>query len=70
MIREMVERLASRLEEEPDDLEGWIMLMRSYKVLGDQEGFSNAAAKAGVLAKNPPSEDPLRRRYEEELEGP
>lgn len=35
MIRSMVERLAARLKENPDDLEGWIKLERAYQVLGE-----------------------------------
>lgn len=34
LIAEMVDRLAARLAERPDDLEGWRMLARSYRVLG------------------------------------
>jgi cytochrome c-type biogenesis protein CcmH len=30
----MVEKLAARMKERPDDVEGWIMLARSYTVLG------------------------------------
>ena len=37
MIRSMVERLAARLQEKPDDLEGWIKLERAYQVLGEAE---------------------------------
>ncbi|MBM3572650.1 MAG: c-type cytochrome biogenesis protein CcmI [Alphaproteobacteria bacterium] len=33
-IRAMVERLAARLETQPDDVDGWMMLGRSYRVLG------------------------------------
>jgi len=33
-IAEMVDRLAARLKERPDDAEGWTMLARSYAVLG------------------------------------
>jgi len=33
----MVERLAARLQEKPDDLEGWIKLERAYQVLGEAE---------------------------------
>ncbi|MEE8532831.1 MAG: c-type cytochrome biogenesis protein CcmI, partial [Alphaproteobacteria bacterium] len=32
-IESMVARLAERLRSEPDDLEGWMMLARSYRVL-------------------------------------
>ncbi|HIP80429.1 MAG TPA: c-type cytochrome biogenesis protein CcmI, partial [Kiloniellaceae bacterium] len=34
-IRSMVEGLAARLEEQPDNPEGWLQLARSYTVLGD-----------------------------------
>ena len=37
MIRSMVEGLAARLEENPDDPEGWRRLARSYAVLGEPE---------------------------------
>lgn len=33
MIRSMVERLAGRLEENPDDIEGWLRLARAQAVL-------------------------------------
>ena len=33
-IAEMVDKLAARLKEKPDDVEGWTMLARSYTVLG------------------------------------
>ncbi len=34
-IRSMVARLAARLEDQPDDVEGWLRLARSYQVLGE-----------------------------------
>ncbi len=37
MVEGMVERLRARLEDEPEDLEGWRMLARSYRVLGRRE---------------------------------
>lgn len=33
-ISAMVDKLATRLKEKPDDVEGWTMLARSYSVLG------------------------------------
>jgi cytochrome c-type biogenesis protein CcmH len=50
MIRGMVERLAARLEAEPDDVEGWRRLARSYEVLGEAEKAAEAQARAEALA--------------------
>jgi cytochrome c-type biogenesis protein CcmH len=54
MIRSMVGRLASRLENEPDDLEGWRRLAQSYDVLGDPQRASEAYARALALEPNHP----------------
>ena len=32
-VEQMVEKLAQRMREQPDDLEGWIMLAKSYRAL-------------------------------------
>jgi len=49
-IEAMVERLAARLRENPEDAEGWKMLGRSYAVLGRfpeaVDAYSKAAARA------------------------
>ncbi|MCC7016780.1 MAG: c-type cytochrome biogenesis protein CcmI [Rhodospirillales bacterium] len=50
MIRGMVERLAQRLKENPDDAESWRMLARSYEVLGQMDKAKEARAKADALA--------------------
>jgi cytochrome c-type biogenesis protein CcmH len=50
MIQSMVDRLAGRLEEEPDDLQGWLRLARAYDVLGKTEEAKNAHANAARLA--------------------
>jgi cytochrome c-type biogenesis protein CcmH len=52
MIKGMVEGLAARLEESPDDLEGWLMLGRSYGVLGDHDKSIAAFAHASVMQPN------------------
>ena len=46
MIRGMVERLAARLRQDGSDVNGWIMLVRSYLVLGERERAEAAAAAA------------------------
>ena len=45
MIRGMVDRLANRLKENPDDLAGWTRLERAYRVLGDTAKADAAAAE-------------------------
>lgn len=46
MIRGMVAGLVERLEENPDDVQGWIMLARSYRVLGRPEKAQEALRRA------------------------
>jgi cytochrome c-type biogenesis protein CcmH len=50
MIREMVEGLAQRLAANPNDLEGWRRLGRSYLVLGEPTKAQQAYARAVALA--------------------
>ncbi len=50
MIEGMVSGLAARLEEAPDDLEGWTMLARSYGVMGEFQKSADAFARASALA--------------------
>ena len=45
-IESMVARLAQRLDANPDDLEGWIMLARTYLALGQADEAVGAFAKA------------------------
>ena len=49
MIRSMVERLAARLADEPDDLQGWIRLERAYQVLGETAQADEAAKRIEAL---------------------
>jgi cytochrome c-type biogenesis protein CcmH len=37
MIRGMVERLATRLKQNGDDVDGWLRLVRAYLVMGDRD---------------------------------
>lgn len=46
MIEGMVSGLAERLKDEPDDVEGWIRLIRSYVVLGRGDAAAQAATSA------------------------
>lgn len=52
MIEGMVGSLAARLEDNPDDLQGWIMLGRSYTVLGRLDEAGAALSRASELAPN------------------
>ena len=53
-IEKMVQRLADRLEQDPEDLEGWKMLGKSYSVMGRFAEASNAYAKAAARAPRDP----------------
>jgi cytochrome c-type biogenesis protein CcmH len=46
MIRSMVDRLARRLAENPNDRDGWLRLARAYEVLGEAEKAKQARARA------------------------
>lgn len=53
-VRGMVEGLAARLEDEPDDIEGWLMLGRSRMVLEEPELARQAFERAMELAPERP----------------
>lgn len=56
-IESMVARLAQRLKSQPDDTQGWRMLIKSYETLGR---FSDAAqAYRSLLQHEPPTADIL-----------
>lgn len=50
MIRSMVERLAGKLKDNPDDLTGWKRLAQAYRVLGDTAGVAEAEAQIKRLS--------------------
>ncbi|RIX47536.1 MAG: c-type cytochrome biogenesis protein CcmI [Rhodocyclales bacterium GT-UBC] len=53
-IEGMVGSLAERLNKQPDDIEGWLMLGRSYKSLGRLPDAINAFAHAEAAMQNDP----------------
>lgn len=59
-IRSMVDRLASRLEDEPEDLDGWLRLARAYVVLGEADKAREAFGKAEDLTRDLPPDAPER----------
>ena len=66
-IRSMVERLAARLEYEPNDLDGWMRLGNSYSVLGDTARAISAFQRAETLLSDAPENDPRRQSVIEAL---
>jgi len=56
-ISSMVDNLVARLEKQPDDLEGWLMLGRTYSIMGRFEEASEVYAK--LLARSPDSPEAL-----------
>lgn len=63
-IRGMVDGLAARLEQSPDDLEGWVRLARARGVLGEADAAADAYARAAALA---PDNNDLMRAYADAL---
>ena len=54
MIRTMVDRLAARLQQQPDDVDGWRRLARAYTVLGEQDKAVDALSHATQLTPKDP----------------
>ncbi|MCO4846794.1 MAG: c-type cytochrome biogenesis protein CcmI [Yoonia sp.] len=66
-IASMVAQLAARLEQEPDDLDGWLQLARAYVVLGDDAGAAAAYQQAAPLVVDLPDGDPRRDLVQQNL---
>jgi cytochrome c-type biogenesis protein CcmH len=54
MIAGMVEKLAAKLKEQPNDLEGWLRLARAYTVQGDGAKAVDAYDHAAALKPGDP----------------
>lgn len=52
MIRGMVERLATRLKQNGDDVDGWLRLVRAYLVMGDRNKAMGALNDARQAVAN------------------
>jgi cytochrome c-type biogenesis protein CcmH len=50
MIETMVQRLADKLKENPDDAAGWKRLAQAYRVLGDVDKAAEAEAEVKRLS--------------------
>ena len=59
-IQGMVQRLATRLEQNSDDVPGWVMLARSYSALGR---FDDASRAYGQAARRAPRDAQLLADY-------
>jgi tetratricopeptide (TPR) repeat protein len=56
-VASLVDGLKNRLEREPDDADGWILLARSYEHLGRHEKAAIAYGRAKALGKVDPTLD-------------
>jgi cytochrome c-type biogenesis protein CcmH len=52
MVRGMVERLATRLKQNGDDVEGWLRLVRAYLVMGERDKAKAALTDARQAVAN------------------
>jgi cytochrome c-type biogenesis protein CcmH len=52
MIHGMVDRLATRLKQNGDDVEGWLRLMRAYMVMGERDKAASALVEARQAVAN------------------
>ena len=53
-VENMVARLAAKLRDNPDDIDGWRLLGRSYSALGRFDQAANAYAQAAMRAPRDP----------------
>ncbi len=54
MIQGMVSRLEDRLNDEPNDLDGWLRLARAFTVMGENERAKGALEKARTIFAQEP----------------
>ena len=66
---QMLERLEQRLESNPADPEGWLMLARSKLALGDKSGAIDAL-QSGILANSGANSSQLQAFLDNLLENP
>jgi cytochrome c-type biogenesis protein CcmH len=69
MIRGMVDGLAARLKQDGSDVDGWVKLVRSYKVLGEQDKAQTAISDAQRALANDPDKQKLLDSGLKQLEG-
>ena len=68
-VRSMVDRLAARLEENPEDPDGWLRLARAQAVLREvdqaRQSLARAEAQIAALPEDAPEREVLSQRLEE-----
>jgi cytochrome c-type biogenesis protein CcmH len=69
MIRAMVDGLAARLKQDGSDVEGWVKLVRSYKVLGEEDKAQATISDAQQALANNPDKRNLLNSGLKQLEG-
>ena len=67
-IRSMVSRVAERLKDDPEDLDGWMRLANAYTVLQEHDRAIEAYRKAEALLEQQPADDPRRPAVRDALE--
>lgn len=53
-VEKMVAEFAAKMEKDPENLKGWAMLARSYRILGRNEDAAKAYARAGNYIDSDP----------------
>ena len=53
-VQKMVTEFAAKMEKDPDNLKGWAMLARSYRILGQTQDAAKAYGRAGVYLDSDP----------------
>ena len=53
-VEKMVTEFAVKMEKDPSNLEGWVMLARSYRILGRNEDAAKAYERAGNFIDSDP----------------
>ncbi|WP_298261810.1 c-type cytochrome biogenesis protein CcmI [uncultured Litoreibacter sp.] len=67
-VRSMVDTLAERMKDEPENLQGWLQLARAYSVLGEGDNARAAYLSAKELTDALPEDDPRRLAVDQGLE--
>ena len=53
-VEKMVTEFAAKMEQDPSNLQGWVMLARSYRILGRNEEAAKAYERAGNFVDSEP----------------